>query len=533
MWLLGWVPYAVTHLTDPFFAHQLNAPDGVNLMWTPTSLFTGVLVAPVTVIAGPILAYNVAIVAGLATGALAAFAALRRYSRGRLGPLVGGAVYGFSPFTVSHAALHLDLAVMWFPPVVLILLHEIVARRDRPPWQLGGILGLVVVLQILTTEETVATTAIGAAILVAILVAIQPSSVRGLAGRFATTTAVAAVTATILAAWPLAVQFLGPQRVSARLVDADVFSTDLLNLVLPTKYQLIAPDAATRISDQFSGLFHEANAYIGLPLLVLLVAVAARRWDDLRIRAATIFGATIFVLSLGPHLHIGGTSTGWPMPWSIVSSLPLLESLVPSRFTVLLWLAIAVVVTIVIDEAVRRPRRAAAGRLAAVGLCLVVVLPAPLTSSSTDIPPFFANWDREGMSSTATVMIAPFFRDGAGADPMLWAAIARDEPRMPEAYAFVPQPDGSAAYGPAATQLTDIMETIQDRGVTVVARGPVRRQVGVDLAAKGITDVIVGPMVNEGAMVGFFTDLFGRPPEPVDGVEIWRDVAHTGVAPIP
>ena len=32
-------------------------------------------------------------------------------------------------------------------------------------------------------------------------------------------------------------------------------------------------------------------------------------------------------------------------------------------------------------------------------------------------------------------------------------------------------------------------------------------------------------------MIAFFSDLFGRPPEEVDGVWIWRDVDSHGVTP--
>jgi hypothetical protein len=45
--------------------------------------------------------------------------------------------------------------------------------------------------------------------------------------------------------------------------------------------------------------------------------------------------------------------------------------------------------------------------------------------------------------------------------------------------------------------------------------------------------VIVGPMQNRKQMVVFFTDLFGRPPLEVDGVQIWRDVDRFGVVPRP
>jgi hypothetical protein len=51
-----------------------------------------------------------------------------------------------------------------------------------------------------------------------------------------------------------------------------------------------------------------------------------------------------------------------------------------------------------------------------------------------------------------------------------------------------------------------------------------------DLRDASVSAVVVGPMNNRRQMVGFFTDLFGRPPEEVGGVELWRDVDRAGVS---
>jgi hypothetical protein len=71
---------------------------------------------------------------------------------------------------------------------------------------------------------------------------------------------------------------------------------------------------------------------------------------------------------------------------------------------------------------------------------------------------------------------------------------------------------------------------IQDTGVTVVVRGAARQQAAQDLRNASVADVVVGPMNNRRQMVSFFTDLFGRPPEEVGGVEIWRNVDRAGVS---
>ena len=535
IWFLRWIPYAISHASDPFVTSQINAPIGVSLMWNASIPFLSLVMAPLSVTVGSVAAYNVAIVLSIAFSAWCCFIALRRWTPGAIGPIVGGAIYGFSPYLVSHAALHLNLTAAWAPPLFLILLDEILVRRGRRPWILGVGLGLLSAAQLLTSEELLATSVVSAAVFVIVLAAVLGARRRNevviAARRGAIAVVAATVTFLLAAGWPLAVQLLGPLRLEGRVQDVEIFSSDLLNLILPTPYQLIAPDAATRLSRDFSGLFHEAGAYVGLPLLVLLVAIVARRWGDARVRVAGSMAALMFLLSLGPTLHIAGESTGWPLPWLPFSNLPLLEHALPGRLTMFMWLAIAGIVAIAIDGALRRPARAALPRLVALGAAVALCLPAPLGSSTIPIPPFFERWAEQGIAADDTVLFAPYFTNGAGAAPMIWAAAAGDEPRIYEAYAYVPSADGTPRFGPAPTQLSRTMQAIQDNGSSLVVRGEVRAQIARDLEGAGISVVIVGPMPNRSQMVAFFSDLFGRPPKEVDGIELWTGVDATGVQP--
>ncbi len=107
---------------------------------------------------------------------------------------------------------------------------------------------------------------------------------------------------------------------------------------------------------------------------------------------------------------------------------------------------------------------------------------------------------------------------------MVWAAEADYGLRMPEAYAYLPQPNGGTYSGPAQSQLTFTMFVIQQRGAWLVARGDVRAQIAADLKVADVRHVIVGPAQHWQPMIAFFTDLFGRAPEIVDGVAIWRNI---------
>ena len=83
IWFVRWVPYAIGHGVDPLITHQLNAPDGVNLMWNTSILPWSLIATPITLLAGPILAYNLLMLGAIVASALVARLASRATSRAR------------------------------------------------------------------------------------------------------------------------------------------------------------------------------------------------------------------------------------------------------------------------------------------------------------------------------------------------------------------------------------------------------------------------------------------------------------------
>lgn len=538
IWYLGWTPHALANGLNPFFTTQIGAPDGVNLMWNTPMPLLGLLGWLPAKLGGPIFGFNVLMVVGVALGGFTAWLAIRRWTGDGLGPMVGGAVYAFSPYVASHAALHLNLATAWVPPLFLVIIDELFVTRRRPPWQAGVALGVLSAAQLLINEETLATSVVATAVLVCVMALARRDGRVGArwregAARLATALGVATVTFLLLAAGPLVAQFFGPQRIGGQVQRPATFSTDLLNLILPTPYQLIAPHAATRVSAEFSGLYHEATGYLGLPLLVVLIVAAIRLWDDIRVRVASVTGALLFVLSLGPWLHVGKEALPVPLPWLPFGKLPLLKHVLPGRFTLFAWLAIAVIVAIIIARATRLASRPAARWLLPVVAALVLILPAPLPRQPFYTPTFFRTWANNNIGPTETVLVAPYFSNGEQVAPMVWAAEADYGLRMPEAYAYMPQPAGGTSSGPPATPLSKIMLAIQDGETSFVARGEVRAQVAATLRFADVRHVIVGPMQAWQPMIAFFTDLFGRAPDRVGGIAIWRDVNVRGVVAAP
>jgi len=526
IWFLAWLPTALGSGQNPFLTDRLNAPDGANLMWNTFFPVFGLVLAPVTRLAGPILAYNVAALLAIALSGLACFAALRRYTRGALGALVGGGLYALSPYVASHTALHLNLINVWAPPLFLIVLDELVVGRRYRPELLGVALGVVGVLQLLTSEEILAMSAVVGALLVVVLALVmrERTAIAASTRRLVRAAVPGIVTFLLIGGFPLAIQFLGPQQVHGRVQTTTIYSTDLLNIILPTPYELLAPRIATDVSRHFSGLYHEATAYIGVPLLLVLGWFAGTRWRDRRVLVATVMGLVLLVLSFGPELHVAGESWNVPMPWLAFGNLPLLEHVLAGRLTLFMWLAVAALVAMAVDHATELDLRSAGLRLTGIGFALVFVVPAPAASSTTEVPPFFQSWAEQGIADSDVILFAPWFTNGAGADPMLWAAFAEARPRMHEGYVYVPDANGRPRYGPAPGRLARLMMDVQDHGVRPNLSAEDRAAAAQELADAGVTTVIVGPMQHRAEMIAFFSDLFGGPPADVDGVQLWPRV---------
>jgi hypothetical protein len=110
-WWLAWTAEQVSHGHLSLITHAMNVPVGVNAMWNTSLLLPGILLAPVTLLAGAQVSYNLLLVAGFAGSGYTAFRLLRRHGGVGLGPsVIGGAVFGFSPAVLHAGVGHVSLA---------------------------------------------------------------------------------------------------------------------------------------------------------------------------------------------------------------------------------------------------------------------------------------------------------------------------------------------------------------------------------------------------------------------------------------
>ena len=137
VWFLGWVPFALSHGHSLFYTNWILYPSGVNLTDNTAMTLLGVLAAPVTVLAGPIAAYNLVLRAGFTLSALAMFVVVRRLVRWWPAAFAAGLLYGFSPFMAGQGLSHEFLVFAPIPPLAFGILIDVFGRRRMPAWRAG------------------------------------------------------------------------------------------------------------------------------------------------------------------------------------------------------------------------------------------------------------------------------------------------------------------------------------------------------------------------------------------------------------
>src|SRR5215471_10642174 len=178
-WYMRYAATAIAHGRLPaLFTTALNAPTGVNVMWNTSLLLPGTLLTPVTLLAGPQASLTVLLTLGFAGSAASLFWVLRRWGASTGAAALGGAVYGFSPALINSGIGHYHLVFAVLPPLIIDALLRILTGRGHPVVA-GAWLGLLAAAQLFTGEELLADTALAALVLMVVLAASHPRSVRG------------------------------------------------------------------------------------------------------------------------------------------------------------------------------------------------------------------------------------------------------------------------------------------------------------------------------------------------------------------
>jgi len=552
-WYMNWWPFALGHGLNPLHTYYSNYPWGVNVLAQTSMATLGILGAPVTALLGAVFTFNMWSTLGLAGSATSMYFLARRFTTWRPAAFAAGLVYGFSPYAIAQSVGHMNLSFVVLPPLIFMLLYDIVVVQRGRAWAKGVILAALVVAQYFVDSEILATTAMIAAIALVMVCIVGrrslrphlPYAARGLAWA-------AGLTAAVLA-FPLWYSLAGPGHISGpvQLVPQG-YRADLLGLIVPDHFQRLAPASLVDIGQHFANSEVENGSYLGITLVLTLAVGAVLLRRSRVVQVAVVTGAAAFVLSLGARLAVyrapalgpDGAAGRIPLPEMLVAKLPVLSNVEPARFALYVALFAALLLAVVVDSlygAVRRRRFAtrlsrwvgpvvAGGGTCAV-LCIAVFVPlvptVPFAGVESVAPPSYfqsAAYLRSVPAGSAALLYP--MPSGDQPTPIVWAAQTGPRFESPGSIWPVPGLDGKVAFEP---DIGYVVDTPVTRAMIELYRGTPPPQTSgersallTELREWHIRSVIAFSTGVQPGMVGpFFTWLVGRPPDGTSGALTW------------
>jgi len=414
MFYLGWWRYVFDHHVNPFITHLQWAPDGANLAWVTFIPLFGIAAIPLTAGLGPIATYNLLVLLCPALAAWTAFILCRYLCSSLSAALVGGYVFGFSPWMLSHLLGHLTV-LMIFPVPLMVLVTLRRLDEEISACHFAIVLCVLMVAQFLCWPEAVATATLfglAAATIAWLSAQAWRERLQALILPF-----LCACVATAFLLSPYLYYFFAFGRPGFPSSLARTVSVHPMDFLIPTTNSVFGAFTMTR---RFCtrNLSHEAGSYLALPILIIAVSFARLRWERWNTRLLINLLAIICICSLGSQLHLWG-SLSIPMPWLFFAHLPLIDSAMPARFLVYGFLVLGIIVSLWLIDASTRSSL----RLIGAGAVVLFSLPnlnASYWMTQTDAPAFFT--DRlytQYLSPGDNVLILPY---GLTGNSNIWQA---------------------------------------------------------------------------------------------------------------
>lgn len=529
-WMMAHGARVVTDFAYPFGSDRMNVPDGVNLMANTSVLSISLPMTPITVLFGPRAAFLVFLTGGMIATATAWYFVLSRVLiNSRAAAWLGASICAFAPAMVSHANAHPNIVSQFVVPLII---WRTLRLREPGRWLRNGVLlGLLIVWQAFINLEVLLMTAIGLGVVVAAL-SFRRADLRRDVRPFLAGLGVAAGVAAVLLAYPIYVQFFGPGAYEglSRLIRG--YRADLASFVAYSSESIAGdPRSAGRLAKNPT----EENGFFGWPLVVLVIALVWWLRRSAVVIGLAAAGLLFAVLSLGREIRFDGRNTGIPGPWAALENLPILHSVVPTRWA----LAITPIVGLLLAFGAERvselsrshPAARAQIRFATVtvlAMALLPIAPTPLPSAPLDPTPEFVTsgaWRPYVAGGRSVLTLPP--PDTNHADPLRWSAETGLDMPLARGYFLGPDtrpdaPEGRIAlFGATPRPTSTFFNTVRRTGAVPPITPQMRVAAVDDLRYWRAGAVILGPHRHSDALRRGMTELTGIQPVHTGGVWLW------------
>ncbi len=388
MWFFNWWRFSLAHGLNPFVTDFAWAPLGINLAWTAIVPILAWLSIPLQLTVGEPATYNIIATLMPALAAFSAFLLCRRVTGAFWPSVLGGYIFGFSPYMFCQVLGHLNLVAVFPAPLIALLgLKRLGGEISARQFALG--LAALLTVQFLCFPELFATITLVGIFSLLLAFALFDSDVRiRLQSLVIPIVGAYLISAVLLS--PYLYYLLAFRHSGGAIWPPSWYCADLVGFLVPRRtIWWGSADFAAAISSRFAGTIMENGDYLGIALIVLVEIFRRRFWLAPAGKFLTILFLAIIIAALGPTLHIAGVQ-GIPMPWAIFQHLPLIENILPVRFMMYAFLILGVMAAMWFAASTTRPLT----KCMAAAAIVASIAPNPHASfwvSKLDIPAFFTD----------------------------------------------------------------------------------------------------------------------------------------------
>ncbi|WP_298224502.1 hypothetical protein [Acidocella sp.] len=104
-----------------FVSKYVWYPHGFNFTWDTSIPFAALVILPITLLKGPVIAFNLLSVMAPALSAWTAFLLARQITHDWRASLIGGYLFGFSSYELAQLLGHLNLDLTFLVPLAVLL----------------------------------------------------------------------------------------------------------------------------------------------------------------------------------------------------------------------------------------------------------------------------------------------------------------------------------------------------------------------------------------------------------------------------
>ncbi|GIF21298.1 hypothetical protein BJ973_005255 [Actinoplanes tereljensis] len=519
----------IFHGDSPFWSDRLNVPDGVNMMANTAMLALTLPVSPITHFLGAGVSVALLLTLGLAGTAWAWYWVLSRHLvTSRVAAWLGGLWCGFAPAMVSHANGHVNFVCQFVIPFIVL---QVLRLREPGRAVRGGlILTGLIVLQVFINEEALLFTALALGVFVVAYAAMAWPRAKREARHFLAGLGVAALASGALLAYPLHFQFFRAGSYHGQPFSPDEYVTDLLSVGAFARQSLAGYAAVTR---HLSVSATEDNTFFGPIGLVMIVVSVVVLWRSVAARSAAISALVLLLVSMGPRLRVAGHDTSIPLPFGLVSHVPVIDLVSVTRFALVPATIAGVLLAMAAD---RMPAMSVKGRrwfLTGLVLALVPLIPKPLPVVAGDpLPPFLTQGIyQQYVSDDRSLVTVPLPDVTTGRTGMRWVTLSNLAYRTPRGYFMGPvnpPADDTGSWSAPVRYTSSLLWRVREYGQVPVMTDTMRIRIRQDLTFWRAAVVVLVPNSRNGdALLTTLTDALG-PPQLVGGVQMW-DVRYLPV----